>query len=52
MGGFEVLVAVSRHNAKATEEAFNQGADLLGSGTREGIPVAMWRQLPDAPPEA
>ncbi|MGI5192265.1 hypothetical protein ACQEVY_01190 [Streptomyces sp. CA-288835] len=48
MGGFEVLVEAAAENAKAAEEALDAALD---APTREGIPLQMWRALPDSPGE-
>ncbi|MBT2491513.1 hypothetical protein J7E96_23900 [Streptomyces sp. ISL-96] len=45
MGGFEVLVDVAQHNAEAAEKAWHE---VVEGERREGIPVELWRALPDS----
>ena len=44
-GGFEVLRQARLENAKAAEKAL---AKMLDRQLREGIPVDLWRCLPDS----
>lgn len=54
-GGFEVLGQARKENALAAEQALREEADRLGGGLRgglrEGIPLELWRALPDSPGE-
>ncbi|MBT2401274.1 hypothetical protein [Streptomyces sp. ISL-100] len=45
MGSFEVLVDIAHYNAEAGESAWHE---LAEGERREGIPVNMWRALPDS----
>jgi hypothetical protein len=50
--GFEVLRDVFKANAKAYEDELDDFLDRVNidrPGFREGIPVELWRALPDSP---
>jgi len=52
MGGFEVLRDVLRDNAETQEQEWFESFARLDPdcpGYREGIPVELWRALPDTP---
>jgi hypothetical protein len=54
MGGFEVLRDVAVYNGEAFWQEFNDQCDRLNPdnpGFREGIPLEVWRALPDSPGE-
>ncbi|MFI5720205.1 hypothetical protein [Nocardia sp. NPDC051750] len=43
-GGFEVIVEARRRNAADRQRELDEEVEL-----REGIPVGLWRALPDSP---
>ena len=52
VGGFEVLRDVNRYNAGAFWQELDREIDRMDPcepGWREGIPVEVWRALPDSP---
>jgi hypothetical protein len=51
-GGFEVLRDVARYNTLAYQQELDDWIDRMdpdNPGWREGIPVELWRALPDSP---
>jgi hypothetical protein len=47
--GFEVLVEAAEDNARARDSALFEEDDSPMAPRREGIPVNLWRALPDSP---
>jgi hypothetical protein len=45
MGGFEVLAQVAAYNGQAWDDWYDEALEYR----REGIPVSLWRALPDSP---
>ncbi|MEU6388796.1 hypothetical protein [Streptomyces sp. NPDC046939] len=45
--GFEVVCEVARDNERARQDEYAKLADAL-TARREGIPLELWRSLPDA----